>query len=46
MCIYHKKINGKEPKIAESKIRRGNKCNFSKVYLGETKFNELHTKCG
>ena len=46
MCLFHKKINGKEPKIAESKIRRGNKSNFSKVYLGETKFNELHTKSG
>lgn len=46
MCIYHKKINGKEPKVAESRIRRGDKSNFSKVYLGETKFNELHTKSG
>lgn len=44
MCIYHKKINGKEPKVAESRIRRGNKCNFSKAAIGESGIKKLHEK--
>ena len=44
VCLIHKEAIGVEVKIAESKIRRGDKCNFSKVYLGEKEFDKFHKK--
>lgn len=43
-CLIHKKAIGKEPVIASSKIRKGDKCNFSKAYLGEEKFQQLRVE--
>ena len=44
MCKIHKIAIGKEPKIAESKIRNGSSCNFSKEYLGEDGIQKMHEK--
>lgn len=44
MCKIHKIAIGKEPKIAESKIRNGSLCNFSKEYLGEDGIQKMHEK--
>lgn len=46
MCKIHKIAMGKEPKIAESKIRRGEKCSFHKGYMSKEKFDAMHKKQG
>lgn len=46
MCKTHKIAIGKEPKIAESKIRRGEKCSFSKGYMSKEKYDVMHRRSG
>lgn len=45
-CLKHKHELGLPEIIAESKLRSGNKCSFSKDFLGEARFNDLHKKVG
>lgn len=45
-CLKHKHELGLPEIIAESKLRSGNKCSFSKEFLGEERFNELHKNAG
>jgi hypothetical protein len=44
VCLIHKEAIGVEVKIAESKIRRGDKCNFSKAFLGKDKLKAMYEK--
>lgn len=46
ICKTHKIAIGKEPKIAESKIRRGEKCSFHKGYMPKEKYDAMHIKQG
>lgn len=44
VCLIHKEAIGVEVKIAESRIRSGDKCNFSKAFLGEDKLKAMQEK--
>lgn len=44
MCKTHKVAIGKEPRIAESKIRCGEKCSFHKGYMPKEKYDAMHEK--
>lgn len=45
-CLKHKHELSLPEEIAKSKRHSGNSCNFSKAYLGEDRFNELHKNIG
>lgn len=42
-CLKHKHACG-QPEILKNRSRSGNKCNFSKAYLGEDGVRKLHAK--
>ena len=45
-CLVHKIAIGKSAKIAETKIRSGSKCSFSKDFMNNEQYCLMHKTAG